>query len=771
MDSVPQQSPNAAPTLGKGRYAKAVWDYEAIEDNEISFKAGDLLEITEMCNDDWFEGKLGDREGFFPANRVQVVDSLEAAELIPTAANPRPSTTTGCLPAPVVPSQTARDTTSNTADTSSDPPKRASTIIKTSPTTSSPSIPSPSPASIAAKRNSQASQRSIQSPQSAAANVSYDVRQVEEPASEPLDSLDSAEVDPFQDPTGDTADLSATTEDHSDSSDAVLVQHEDVDEVPDLDAEDELDSLDDWRTVTNADGTIYYWNVSTGETTWELPPDLEIIPEGETDEFAPEAPGMDAALSYEFDTTYYTDGDMLETRHQPRSSVGSEEMLGTSSPNQTMLSTAMDEEVKVDDDLASQIEYVPPEIIRLEGFISLKKVKEPGGKEPKKSGWHSFWGIVCVGFLVLYKDEPAKLRKKSDKIYPILVIRLNCLILEQASKEQAKKKGAILMSLDDGSQWLVCPQNEGDVNGWMDTVKEASRDRSTVNEYENASSKLFSTPYIDDGAGSKKSKEEGKEATRKITGGKKMDRSGSADLIAEDEGSNKKNVKTKLGAFFSKRPPVNALKEKGIMVEDAPIEPHTVFGGILESQLAKEGRQIPLVVEQSIAEVEKRGLQSQGIYRLSGNAATIQKIKAQFNAGETVQLDDDALDINVVSGALKLYFRELQYPLIPYEYYDRFIDAAKIHTYDDRLIEIKSLVHALPKCNYDVLEFVMRHLCRVADESEVNKMEPPNLAIVFGPTLIRMPDEGQAAYLNMMNMAFHNGLVEAIIKQTEVSYR
>ena len=62
------------------------------------------------------------------------------------------------------------------------------------------------------------------------------------------------------------------------------------------------------------------------------------------------------------------------------------------------------------------------------------------------------------------------------------MIRLNCLILEQASKEQAKKKGAILMSLDDGAQWLVCPQNEGDVNGWMDTVKEASKDRSTANE-------------------------------------------------------------------------------------------------------------------------------------------------------------------------------------------------------------------------------------------------------------------------------------------------
>ena len=69
--------------------------------------------------------------------------------------------------------------------------------------------------------------------------------------------------------------------------------------------------------------------------------------------------------------------------------------------------------IEIDDILVwqSQIEYVPPEIIRLEGFINLKKVKEPGGKEPKKSGWNTLWGIVCVGFLVLYKDEPAKLRK------------------------------------------------------------------------------------------------------------------------------------------------------------------------------------------------------------------------------------------------------------------------------------------------------------------------------------------------------------------------
>lgn len=151
----------------------------------------------------------------------------------------------------------------------------------------------------------------------------------------------------------------------------------------------------------------------------------------------------------------------------------------------------------------SQIEHVPPEIIRIEGAIGIKKLKDSGGREPKKSAWQNFWGIVCVGYFILYKDDPAKLRKvsiyvyndvfynrsshrrfqqKSDKVYPTYVIRLNSLTVEFASKEQAKRKNVIALSLDDGAQWLFQPQNEGDVNGWMDTVKEASKDRSTATE-------------------------------------------------------------------------------------------------------------------------------------------------------------------------------------------------------------------------------------------------------------------------------------------------
>lgn len=95
----------------------------------------------------------------------------------------------------------------------------------------------------------------------------------------------------------------------------------------------------------------------------------------------------------------------------------------------------------------------------------------------------------------------------------------------------------------------------------------------------------------------------------------------------------------------------------------------------------------------------------------------------------------------------------------------------KIQDYNTRLIEIKNLVQKLPKSHYEVLEYLMRHLVKVSGKSSINKMEPSNLAIVFGPSLIREPVVGdagdmQAAYAGMINMSFQNELIENIITQT-----
>jgi len=51
----------------------ALYDYDAAEENEISFKEGDLIVEIEAASDDWWQGKDGaGNVGLFPANYVEV---------------------------------------------------------------------------------------------------------------------------------------------------------------------------------------------------------------------------------------------------------------------------------------------------------------------------------------------------------------------------------------------------------------------------------------------------------------------------------------------------------------------------------------------------------------------------------------------------------------------------------------------------------------------------------------------------------------------------
>lgn len=63
----------------------ALFDYEAQDSDEISFSAGDEIIVTNKSNDDWFEGRRVNetRLGYFPANRVQIVEDIITPASIP----------------------------------------------------------------------------------------------------------------------------------------------------------------------------------------------------------------------------------------------------------------------------------------------------------------------------------------------------------------------------------------------------------------------------------------------------------------------------------------------------------------------------------------------------------------------------------------------------------------------------------------------------------------------------------------------------------------
>ncbi|KAI3642386.1 hypothetical protein MP228_011941 [Amoeboaphelidium protococcarum] len=154
-----------------------------------------------------------------------------------------------------------------------------------------------------------------------------------------------------------------------------------------------------------------------------------------------------------------------------------------------------------------------------------------------------------------------------------------------------------------------------------------------------------------------------------------------------------------------------------------------------------ESNSLPLIVEKCLAEIEARGLTEIGIYRLSGSNNAIKDLRNAFDADPfAVNLKDKQYgDINVISGVLKMFLREMPEPLLTFDLFDRFMAAAELVDYNDRLIAIKTLVHSLPRPNFYILKRLIEHLQLVTDYEETNHMYASNLAIVFGTNVCRPP--------------------------------
>ncbi|XP_048518087.1 beta-chimaerin isoform X2 [Dendroctonus ponderosae] len=140
-----------------------------------------------------------------------------------------------------------------------------------------------------------------------------------------------------------------------------------------------------------------------------------------------------------------------------------------------------------------------------------------------------------------------------------------------------------------------------------------------------------------------------------------------------------------------------------------------VFGIELTTLLSAYKTEIPFVVKKCVAEVEARGLTTEGIYRLSGFADEIDAIKMALDKdGEKADLSMEKYpNVNVITGALKLYLRILPVPLITFEIHPRLIDAIQHSDQDLRLSSIKHALLLLPKPHYDTLKFMIQHLHRL----------------------------------------------------------
>ncbi|XP_074080480.1 rho GTPase-activating protein 27 isoform X2 [Macrotis lagotis] len=365
------------------------------------------------------------------------------------------------------------------------------------------------------------------------------------------------------------------------------------------------------------------------------------------------------------------------------------------------------------------------------------------GKRLRKKNWSSSWTVLEGGILTFFKESKTSiagsLRQPSSLSTPEYTVELRGASLSWATKDKSSKKNVLELRSRDGSEYLIQHDSEAIIGTWYKAINQGIQEQSTdvYPETDGENSADFGS-------------------SERLGGGREREEDKKHPMSPMGPENDSSKVRHKLRKFLLRRPTLQSLRDKGYIKDQ-------VFGCALSTLCDRENSLIPRFVQQCIRTVESRGLDIDGLYRISGNLATIQKLRYKVDHDERLDLDDGRWeDVHVITGALKLFFRELPEPLFPFSHFRQFIAAIKIQDQTQRSSCIRDLVHSLPAPNQNTMCLLFQHLCRVIEYKEKNRMSVQSVAIVFGPTLLR-PESEEG---NMpMTMVFQNQVVELILQQ------
>ncbi|XP_042606997.1 SLIT-ROBO Rho GTPase-activating protein 3-like isoform X3 [Cyprinus carpio] len=159
------------------------------------------------------------------------------------------------------------------------------------------------------------------------------------------------------------------------------------------------------------------------------------------------------------------------------------------------------------------------------------------------------------------------------------------------------------------------------------------------------------------------------------------------------------------------------------------------------SRTQSSGQQIPLVVESCIRFINLHGLHHEGIFRVPGSQTEVNHIRDAFETGED-PLTDSESDIDSVAGVLKLYFRGLDKPLFPEQSFSQLMECVQMENMTEKVAQVKTVVSSFPRPVIIVMRYLFAFLHHVSQYSDENMMQPYNLAVCFGPSLLRGVEMG-----------------------------
>ncbi|XP_029309378.1 rho GTPase-activating protein 12-like isoform X2 [Cottoperca gobio] len=374
------------------------------------------------------------------------------------------------------------------------------------------------------------------------------------------------------------------------------------------------------------------------------------------------------------------------------------------------------------------------------GVLNVTKITEQGKKVRKN--WTSSWTVLQGYTLLFTKNQGGGTSWFGvGQSKPEFTVDLRGGSVEWASKDKSSKKHVIEVKTRRGTELLIQSENEVVVSDWYRALLE------TISTHAWESDEAIEEDMPESPGAENPDKEKEHRDSKKA-----MKTSTSMDA------SDTKKTRHKLKKFLTRRPTLQSVRDKGY-IEDQ------VFGCSLSSLCHRENGTVPIFVKLCIDHVENNGLCVDGLYRVSGNLAIIQKLRFAVNHDERVNLTDSKWeDFHVITGALKMYFRELPEPLFTYALFHDFISAIKNSDYKQRVQSIKDLVRQLPVTNHDTMQALFKHLRKVIDYGEENRMTTQSVAIVFGPTLLRPETE---TWNIAVHMVYQNQIVELILLEYE----
>ncbi|XP_040844015.1 rho GTPase-activating protein 12 isoform X1 [Ochotona curzoniae] len=370
------------------------------------------------------------------------------------------------------------------------------------------------------------------------------------------------------------------------------------------------------------------------------------------------------------------------------------------------------------------------------GLLNVTKITDNGKKVRKN--WLSSWAVLQGSSLLFTKTQGSSTSWfGSNQSKPEFTVDLKGATIEMASKDKSSKKNVFELKTRQGTELLIQSDNDSVINDWFKVLS------TTINNQAVETDEAIEEETPDSPGIEKHDKEKDQKELKKLRSMK----------VSSIDSSEQKKTKKNLKKFLTRRPTLQAVREKGYIKDQ-------VFGANLANLCQRENSTVPLFVRLCIEHVEEHGLDVDGIYRVSGNLAVIQKLRFAVNHDEKLDLTDSKWeDIHVITGALKMFFRELPEPLFTFNHFNDFVNAIKQEP-RQRVAAVKDLIRQLPKPNQDTMQILFKHLKRVIENGEKNRMTYQSIAIVFGPTLLKPEKEtGNIA----VHTVYQNQIVELIL--------